>query len=190
MPQHLLRNQQVSARRNHLNSRRNVSQKHRLHDLPTGRIPHEGPPFKAHENQRRNVPPSQALDVALTRSQHAPGIMVGNDVYPEFHAEQYPPGTAPKEHTFYPQGPGENVAYSAGDTLGGSSSADVHRGMGHPGSGQTSGGQRKREGAGLEGVGASASDPMKDQGLDRDHRQGPKRGGLGSATEQEPSRAG
>lgn len=113
--------------------------------------------------------------------------MVGNDTHPEFHAEQYPAGTAPPKDTFQPQTSKEEGRYSAADSLSGSSSADVHRSVG---AGQTGGGQRKREGAGLEGVGASASDPIKDQGLDRDHDQGPKSGGLKSATEQEPARAG
>lgn len=116
--------------------------------------------------------------------------MVGNDTHPEFHAEQYPAGTAPQENTFQPQTSKEEGRYSAADSLSGSSSADVHTGAGHPGAGQTSGGHRKREGAGLEGVGASASDPIKDQGLDRDHEQGPKSAGLKSATEQEPALAG
>ena len=51
------------------------------------------------------------------------------------------------------------------------------------------GGRRKHEGSGLTGVGANLSDPMKDQGLDRDHVQGPK-GDLRSATEEVPTSAG
>lgn len=113
--------------------------------------------------------------------------MVGNDANPEFHAEQHPAGTAPQKDTFQPQTTKEDGRYSAADTLSGSSSADVHTSLG---AGQTSGGQRKRESAGLEGVGANPSDPMKDQGLDRDHEQGPKRSGLRSATEEEPALAG
>jgi len=35
---------------------------------------------------------------------HKPGSEQGNNAVPEFHAETYPPGTAPKETTFRPDG--------------------------------------------------------------------------------------
>lgn len=104
---------------------------------------------------------------------------------PEFHAEAHPAGTAPENRTFKPQNPletpaqaldpeGENRA-SAADTITGATSKDVHTGYGHPGSGQVSADdRRKNPGSGLEGVGANPSDPMVERGLDRDHEPGPR----------------
>lgn len=89
--------------------------------------------------------------------QHAPGVLVGNDRVPEFHAETHAPGTAPASRTFQPNPQGQTPAGSqdgtngakASATLSGATSADVHTGLGHPGSGQTSqelhGGHRKKE---------------------------------------------
>ncbi|KAJ4253292.1 hypothetical protein NW762_010447 [Fusarium torreyae] len=125
---------------------------------------------------RSKVAPSEPL----TTKGHKPGVLVGNDAVPEFHAEQYPPGTAPPEDTFQPnpeneisaQAPGAEGAVPASATLGGATSADVHTGMGVPGSGQTSQelhGRGKKIGSGLEGVGANPSDPIHDKGADRDH---------------------
>lgn len=109
----------------------------------------------------------------LTISKHAPGIKVGNDRYPEFNLEKHPPGTAPQENTFSPNaestipGQAENATANpstvtkASDTITGSTSADVHQGLGHPGSGMTSQEEhsvRRGQRAGLEGVGASGSD--------------------------------
>ncbi|KAL3954743.1 hypothetical protein ACCO45_010306 [Purpureocillium lilacinum] len=115
------------------------------------------------------------------RSKHAPGTKVGKDHLPEFHAETHPPGTAPASRTFQPQPVNETVPSggavpAASDTLPGATSADVHRGLGHPGQGMTSqelhGGKRKKDGAGLEGVGANASDPAHERGFDRDYETG------------------
>jgi len=123
------------------------------------------------------VPPSEPL----TTKGHAPGVKVGNDRYPEFSAETYPPGTAPKENTHLPQPSNEFVGQgltAASDTFVGSSSADVHQGYGVPGSGQTSQelhGRGKKERSGLEGVGANASDPQHQYHHDRDYETG-KRG--------------
>ncbi|KJZ75916.1 hypothetical protein HIM_04740 [Hirsutella minnesotensis 3608] len=128
----------------------------------------------------------------LTTKGHAPGIKVGNDQMPEFHAETHAPGTAPAEHSFRPDpvsevpGQADNSAMqsrtSALDTLPGATSADVHQGHGHPGSGMSSqemhGGKRKKHGAGLEGVGANASDAAREYGFDRDHAKGPRSGGM------------
>lgn len=105
----------------------------------------------------------------LTRPQRAPG-----DAYPQFHAETYPPGTAPAEHSFEPNPdledqPGAHAA--ASDTLVGSTSADVDRGMGHPVSGMTSAemhGRGKKERSGLAGVGADPRDPIRERRLDED----------------------
>lgn len=58
--------------------------------------------------------------------------------------------------------PGDELEQATAPTVGGTTSADVHTGLGHPGSGQTSkeihhdGEQgRKNPGASLEGVGAA-----------------------------------
>jgi len=112
----------------------------------------------------------------MMKGGHAPGVLVGNDKVPEFHAEQHPAGTAPRENTFQPNPQGENAgssarqAVDASSTLGGATSADVHQGLGHPGSGQTSQelhGTHKKDGSGLEGVGANPRDPIHDMGADR-----------------------
>ncbi|KAM0326132.1 hypothetical protein ACHAQA_006725 [Verticillium albo-atrum] len=109
----------------------------------------------------------------LTTKGHAPGTLVGNDAKPEFHAEAHPAGTAPSKDTFQPDPstdavPGETP--KASETLGGATSADVHTGLGHPGAGMTSqeqhGGKRKSDGNGLEGVGANAVDPIRQQRAD------------------------
>lgn len=103
--------------------------------------------------------------------QHAPGVLVGNDKVPEFEAKTLPPGTAPADRTFKPQNENEvppigmdqgDELDQATDTIGGTTSADVHTGLGHPGSGMTSqeirhDGEkgRKNPGKSLEGVGAA-----------------------------------
>lgn len=116
---------------------------------------------------RNRVPPSEPL----TTKGHKPGVLVGNDAVPEFHAETHPPGTAPKEASFQPRPVGEipgqafNAAAdesetrtSAADTLGGATSAQVDFGYGKPMSGMTSKekhGVEKRDRNGLTGVGAN-----------------------------------
>jgi hypothetical protein len=63
---------------------------------------------------------------------------------------------------------------SAQDTIGGATSGDVHTGLGKPVQGQTS--EELHDGshtrAGLEGVGASASDPTRERALDIDVPKG------------------
>ena len=91
-------------------------------------------------------------------------------------------GTAPASKTFAPNTQNETVpgqaanplavdpetegqgATSAANAVPGATSADVHTGLGHPGSGQTSnelrhdgGKHRNADGAGLQGVGASGA---------------------------------
>ncbi|KAF3352991.1 hypothetical protein VdG1_00463 [Verticillium dahliae VDG1] len=87
----------------------------------------------------------------LTTKGHAPGTL---DAYQPDPSSEVIPGQAPK----------------ASDTLGGATSADVHAGLGHPGAGMTSqelhGGKRKSDGSGLEGVGASSTDPIRQQRAD------------------------
>ncbi|SPO07015.1 uncharacterized protein DNG_09709 [Cephalotrichum gorgonifer] len=76
------------------------------------------------------VPPSHPL----TTKGHAPGVKLGNDAYPEFHAQAYPAGTAPPEHSFTPKASGGQwgADVDTTDTLPGATSADVDKGIGHP----------------------------------------------------------
>merc|ERR1711988_1134849 len=90
----------------------------------------------------RVLEPRQALR-AFDHKGPCPWCHVGNDAAPEFSAETYPPGTAPSDRTFKPNPVDEtstenSAAPKASDTLGGATSAEVHQGLGHPGSGQTS----------------------------------------------------
>ncbi|KAH6697335.1 hypothetical protein F5X68DRAFT_238740 [Plectosphaerella plurivora] len=109
----------------------------------------------------------------LTTKGHAPGVKVGNDAAPEFHAQTFPPGTAPSENTYQPnvqpeQAPTQSAGVSASDTLIGATSADVHKGIGLPASGQTSQElhDNSKRRAGLEGVGANLTDPVREQRAD------------------------
>jgi hypothetical protein len=85
-------------------------------------------PFKS------RVPPSEPM----TTKGHKPYIKTGKEKVPEYHAEKYPPGTAPREHTFEPRPEGEVPAQAydatpnAADTLPGVTSKDVYRGEGKP----------------------------------------------------------
>ncbi|KAI6780557.1 uncharacterized protein J7T54_000197 [Emericellopsis cladophorae] len=123
-----------------------------------------------------HVKPSEPL----TTKGHAPGVKVGNDAAPEFSAETYPPGTAPTDRSFKPnpvdETSTENSAVpKASDTLGGATSAEVHQGLGHPGSGQTSQelhGTHKKDRSGLTGVGANLTDPQHQQHHDRPYETG------------------
>ena len=109
------------------------------------------------------------------------------DKAPEFSAQTLPAGTAPPESTFKPnpvsETPGqadnedtlgsddkESTYTSALDTLGGATSGDVHTGLGHPGSGQTSTELRnegqhtsKRDRTGLDGM-TSGGSGLRDDG--------------------------
>ncbi|KAI0405496.1 hypothetical protein F4802DRAFT_172047 [Xylaria palmicola] len=120
------------------------------------------------------VPPSEPMQM----KGHKPGVMVGNDRLPEFHAEAHPAGTAPREDTYQPRPEGEysaqayDAAPSAADTLGGATSKDVYQGMGKPMQGQerretekTHGGHRKKEGTGFAGIGG-------EQGVDMARQKG------------------
>lgn len=119
--------------------------------------------------------------------QHKPGVKVNEaDQRSEYHAKAFPPGTAPASNSFTPntndvgsQANNPNVLgsedkeptfTSAADTLGGATSQDVYTGLGKPLQGQTGvelahdgAHGRKKQSAGLEGVGAS----MQDRGLER-----------------------
>lgn len=114
-------------------------------------------------------------------------MKVGNDAAPEFHAETLPAGTAPSDRTFTPntqfEVPGQannpNISKetwtSASDTIGGATSAAVHMGHGHPGSGQTSNelrGDGRKEKSGLAGVGADPTNTYRERGQDIDVEKG------------------
>ncbi|OAA61184.1 hypothetical protein SPI_05208 [Niveomyces insectorum RCEF 264] len=180
------------------------------------------------------IPPSQPM----TTKGHQPGQKVGNDRYAEFHAETYPPGSAPSKDTFRPnpesEVPGQannpdmdpSLRTGALDQPGATSASvydntnfeeEPHHGGG-PVLGTTNrelhgahdGTKRKRQGHGLEGVGAPVSNAAApegsvtgkahDQGLDLEgngpqaHRRG-VRGAtypddLPSAVDQQPVGAG
>ncbi|OLN86529.1 hypothetical protein CCHL11_08519 [Colletotrichum chlorophyti] len=120
----------------------------------------------------------------LTTKGHAPGTKIGNDAHPAFHAQQYPPGTAPKENTFQPNATSETPGQALNPDIDpstrtgahdfpGATSGDVHTGLGKPIQGQTSAelhgsnvGRRDKESAGLEGVGASVGDNFRERRLD------------------------
>jgi hypothetical protein len=93
-----------------------------------------------------------------------------------------PAGTAPPERTFAPASTNSNdrpedddALVSAEDTLVGATSKDVHKGLGHPGSGQPASQKNPhKERSGLEGRGANPDDWVKKRGLDRDHEKGGK----------------
>jgi len=104
---------------------------------------------------------------------HKPGVLVGNDAVPEFHAQTLPAGSAPSNSTYSSntQETPAQASYnktSASDSLGGSSSADVHAGLGKPMQGMTSqevhrdGGERSAGKGGAEGVGGSAGQSTVD----------------------------
>lgn len=126
--------------------------------------------------------------------------MVGNDAAPEFSAKILPAGSAPASKTYQPnpvnETPGqadndlagrshgkEDTTTSALDTLGGATSADVHTGYGHPGSGQTSSeirhegkSGRDRERLGLVGQaggsGVTGEESIDIKRLQKDHQGG------------------
>ncbi|KAE8151721.1 hypothetical protein BDV25DRAFT_128527 [Aspergillus avenaceus] len=127
-------------------------------------------------NPKQGFVPSANEPHRFTDKGHQPGRKVApQDYAPEFHAETYPPGTAPASNSYTPNTQSEvggqalnpnverthgkeSTKTSAGDTLMGATSQDVHTGLGHPGAGQTSAelhhdGQshRKNPGSGLEG---------------------------------------
>ncbi|KAB8232494.1 hypothetical protein ETB97_000857 [Aspergillus alliaceus] len=107
-------------------------------------------------NPKQGFRPSAGSSEPLTDKGHQPGLKVSpKDYAPEFHAETYPPGTAPASNSYTPNAqnePGsqaknpnvershgkESVKTTAEQTLMGATSQDVHTGLGHPGSGQTS----------------------------------------------------
>ncbi|KAF9887373.1 hypothetical protein FE257_010228 [Aspergillus nanangensis] len=174
-----------------------------IHKVNPENNPHEG----FHPSAHRSKP--------TMSGGHQPGRRVAPaDFVPQSHVEKYPPGTAPASNSFAPnpynesgsqannpnveRGHGkESTKTSAADTLTGATSKDVHTGLGHPGSGQTStelrhDGQhgRKNPGVGLEGVGASKENKFErhipeQRGIERDQAQGGQRGNKGALAAQE-----
>ncbi|KAL2024248.1 hypothetical protein VTK56DRAFT_9404 [Thermocarpiscus australiensis] len=128
-----------------------------------------------------SVPPSQPI----MTSGHQLGQQVGNEAVPEFRAKTYPPGTAPKEHTYQPnpvsEVPGQALNPDVDPSsrtealdMPGATSKDVYNAstFARPMEGQTGrevhgqlpgkkgedrahAGKRKKERSGLEGVGAT-----------------------------------
>ncbi|KAF4960828.1 hypothetical protein FGADI_661 [Fusarium gaditjirri] len=108
---------------------------------------------------------------------HKPGNEQGNDALPEYHAETFPPGTAPAENTFHPN-PETNYTTEALNMpaldIPGSTSKDIHNSIdnlhGKPLIGQENREirgvhprKRKKERSGLEGVGASTEPSVFDK---------------------------
>ncbi|KEZ42890.1 hypothetical protein SAPIO_CDS5323 [Scedosporium apiospermum] len=95
------------------------------------------------------VPPSKPM----MKGGHAPGVHLGKDAVPEFSAETYPPGTAPRENTYLPNPYDESgrrpshpemekPTRKTSETAQGGASAESHRGKGQPGQGMTSKGSQ------------------------------------------------
>ncbi|KAI1298101.1 hypothetical protein F5Y03DRAFT_386791 [Xylaria venustula] len=141
------------------------------------------------------VPPSEPLE----KGGHKPGVLVGNDRVPEFHAKTYPPGTAPRENTYQPRPEGEfsaqayDNAPSAADTIHGATSRDLYAGMGKPFQGQENreikklhGKHRKKERSGIAGVGGSDGvDIVRVKGADLP--EGVEKGTRGKASDAYPA---
>merc|ERR1712000_675847 len=87
--------------------------------------------------------------------------------------QQHAPGV--KEVPGQAQTPDTQATTAASETLPGATSASVHQGLGHPGSGQTSQelhGTHKKERSGLTGVGANLTDPIHQNHHDRPYETG------------------
>jgi len=143
---------------------------------------------------KSRVAPSEPM----TTRGHKPYIKTGNDKVPEFHAKTYPPGTAPREHTFEPRPEGEVPAQAYGatpdvsETLGGATSKDLYRGVGKPLQGQEGRElhgahlrKRKKERTGVIGRGGSDGvDIVREKGGDLP--EGVEKGTRGKASDEYP----
>ncbi|KAI1658568.1 hypothetical protein F4813DRAFT_388337 [Daldinia decipiens] len=150
------------------------------------------------------VPPAEPL----TTTGHKPGVKVGNDAAPEFHAEKHPLGTAPRENTFQPRPDSETPAEAPNiesqrltdpvDSLGGTTSQAVYTGLSKPIRGQSGAelhgnlhgeytSRRKKEHVGLEGSGASVGDSVRQKG--EDLPEGVGKGTRGKGSTEYPSAA-
>ena len=123
-------------------------------------------------------PPSEPL----TTSGHQIGQKVSPaDYAPEFSAKVMPAGSAPKERTFQPNPEGEVPGQAdnpditmQSDPLDmpGATSGDVHKGLGHPGQGQTSNELRhEQKGGGLAGAGAQGGSGLREDGMNQEFRE-------------------
>ncbi|KAJ5786926.1 uncharacterized protein N7503_012138 [Penicillium pulvis] len=129
--------------------------------------------------------PSIAPDGPLTDKGHKPGVKVNEaDHRPEHHLQTFPPTNNPNMPS--------NQRTSAADTLMGATSQDVHTGLGKPLQGQTGvelahDGEhgRKKQSAGLEGVGATTQNRgierqfPNQRGIEKEDAQNGTRGNKG-----------
>lgn len=140
----------------------------------------------------------------LSGEKHQLGVKAS----PEFHAETYPPGTAPNDATYTPNVEGESGGQGFNDlmdrshgkestrtkpedTLMGATSKDVYKGFGYPGANQSrteirheGAHKRKKQPSGLEGVGAYREDmferTLADQrGIEREQNSSGRHGDKG-----------
>ncbi|KAI1059009.1 hypothetical protein LB507_004099 [Fusarium sp. FIESC RH6] len=134
---------------------------------------------------------------------HKPGNEQGNAAKPEFHAQTFPPGTAPVENSFTPRTVGYNIEENTSEdedldypalSMPGSTSKDIHNSIdalhGKPLQGQENREargvhprKRKKERSGLEGVGASTTrsvfDKVRDTVADKPEAEKGQRGYTG-----------
>lgn len=158
-------------------------------------------------NAQGEFMPRKPRDEPLTTSGHQPGQMVGNDSAPEFHAKTLPPGSAPKSSTYQPNpvnevsgqanNPDASSQATAALDMPGSTSSDVHTGLGHPGQGQTGSGlrndgksHREKEAQGLQGQALGGSGLYGDENREAKNLQKEHVGGVVPAREHNVSLAG
>jgi hypothetical protein len=129
---------------------------------------------------------SPSVSILSNTYQHKPGNEQGNDAAPEFHAQTFPPGTAPTENSFQPHPVDSNIPENQWEEdrddslempaldMPGATSKDIHNSIdslhGKPLQGQENREargvhprKRKKERSGLEGVGASTNDSVFDK---------------------------
>lgn len=123
-------------------------------------------PMTTHGVSRHFVILNCLISTANFPSQHQLGQKVGNDAVPEFHAQTYPAGTAPKESSFHPNPTSEIPGQGNNDLMDqssktspldmpGATSKDVYNEspIGRPVKGQGDIDRRRAELGGLEGLG-------------------------------------
>ncbi|KAE8355973.1 hypothetical protein BDV28DRAFT_145619 [Aspergillus coremiiformis] len=151
--------------------------------------------FDSHNNPKQGFHPTAGNSQPLTEKGHQPGRKVSpKDYAPEFHAQTYPPGTAPASNSYTPNTPyetgsqaqnpnvershgKESVKTTAAQTLTGATSQD-------------------NPGGGLESVRASQKPSFERQipgqrGIERDEARGGLRGDKGAlaAEDRQPESA-
>ncbi|OIW22742.1 hypothetical protein CONLIGDRAFT_147954 [Coniochaeta ligniaria NRRL 30616] len=148
-----------------------------------------------HQDQfHARVPPTQTHGGRW----HKPGNEQGKEAIPEFHAQTYPPGTAPPESTYQPHNTYETPVEGGPVDYPGATSQDVYNATGvqegRPLQGQTGRelhgahpGKRKKERSGLEGVGATGRDEptverkVREGAFDKEEAAKGQRGKSGAA---------